>query len=59
MEKYQKATDALGGVVFAGTDISNLERDVHAMRKQGEEMRFVDGQGRIIVKYKNLTTIKK
>ena len=58
-EKYQRATDALGGVIYAGADISNLEKDVHAMRKQGEEMRFVDNQGRVIVKYKNLTTIKK
>ena len=58
-EKYQRATDSLGGVIYAGTDISNLERDVHAMRKQGEETRFVDSQGRVVVKYKNLTTIKK
>lgn len=58
-EKYQRATDSLGGVIYAGVDISNLEKDVHAMRKQGEEMRFVDNQGRVIVKYKNLITIKK
>lgn len=58
-EKYQRATDALGGVIYAGVDISNLEKDVHAMRKQGEEMRFVDNQGRVVVKYKNLITIKK
>ena len=58
-EKYQRATDALGGIIYAGTDISNLERDVHAMRKQGEEVRFVDAEGRVIIKYKNLTTIKK
>ena len=58
-EKYQRATDSLGGVIYAGVDISNLEKDVHAMRKQGEEMRFVDNQGRVVVKYKNLITIKK
>lgn len=58
-QKYQRANDALGGVIYAGADITNLEKDVHAMRKQGEETRIVDNQGRIIVKYKNLITIKK
>lgn len=59
-EKYQRANDALGGIIIqSGTDISRLEKDVHAIKKQGEEMRFTDGEGRVIVKYKNLTTIKK
>ena len=59
-QKYQRANDALGGVVIqSSTDVSRLEKDVHAMRLQGEETRYTDGEGRIIVKYKNLTTIKK
>lgn len=59
-QKYQRANDALGGIIIqSGTDVSRLEKDVHAIKKQGEEMRFVDNEGKIIVKYKNLTTIKK
>ena len=59
-QKYQRANDALGGIIIqSGTDVSRLEKDVHAIKKQGEEMRFVDNAGRVVVKYKNLTTIKK
>ena len=59
-QKYQRANDALGGIIIqSGTDISRLEKDVHAIKKQGEEMRFVDNEGKIIVKYKNLTITKR
>ena len=59
-QKYQRANDTLGGIIIqSGTDVSRLEKDVHAIKKQGEEMRFIDNEGRVIVKYKNLTTIKK
>ena len=59
-QKYQRANDALGGIIIqSGTDVSRLEKDVHAIKKQGEEMRFVDNEGKIIVKYKNLTITKR
>lgn len=62
-DKYQKANETMAGyavnMIGGGTDISHLERDVRAIRKQGDEVRFVDNQGRIVVKYKNLTTIIK
>lgn len=62
-DKYQKANETMAGyavnMIGGGTDISHLERDVKAIRKQGDEVRFVDNQGRIVVKYKNLTTIIK
>ena len=37
------------------TDISGLEKDVSAIRKQGDESRMIDGDGNTIVRYKNLT----
>lgn len=59
-QKYQRASDSLGGIVIqGGTDISRLEKDVHALRVQGEETRYIDSEGRVVVKYKNLTKIVK
>lgn len=59
-DRYQRANAAMAGyavgMIGGGTtDVSGLERDVTAIRKQGEEMRFVDGQGNTIIRYKNLT----
>ncbi len=59
-DKYQKANADMAGMAFAmvgapGTDVSTLERGVDAIRKQGERMRYVDGEGNTIVVYKNVT----
>ena len=62
-DKYQKANELMNGyavnMIGSGTDISKLERDVTAIRKQGDEVRYIDNEGRVVVKYKNLTTIMK
>ena len=54
------ANATMGGyalnLIGAGkTDVSGLEKDVAAIRQQGDESRFVDGQGNTIIRYKNLT----
>ena len=59
-DRYQKANATMGGyalnLIGAGkTDVSGLEKDVAAIRQQGDESRFVDGQGNTIIRYKNLT----
>lgn len=59
-DRYQRANAAMAGyavgLIGGGTtDVSGLERDVAAIRKQGDETRYVDGQGNTIIKYKNLT----
>jgi len=59
-DKYQRANDDMAGVALAmvganGTDVSNLERDVRAIRKQGARSRFVDASGNTIEVYKNVT----
>lgn len=48
-EKYGGAS-----VTLAGANISRLEGDVHAIRKQGETQRNIE-QGAIVIQYKNLT----
>lgn len=59
-DRYQRANAAMAGyavgLVGGGiTDVSGLEKDVAAIRQQGDETRFVDGQGNTIIRYKNLT----
>ena len=59
-ERYQRANASMGGYAVqmlgaGGTDVSSLERDVAAIRQQGDETRYVDGQGNTIIRYKNLT----
>ena len=59
-DRYQRANAAMAGyavgLVGGGTtDVSALEKDVAAIRQQGDETRFVDGQGNTIIRYKNLT----
>lgn len=57
-EKYQRANAAMAGAaigIVGGTDVSGLERDVAAIRRQGDESRMVDGDGNTIIRYKNLT----
>ena len=55
-ERYQRANGALDGMAmsFAGTDVSGLERDVRAIRSQGETTLTQQG-GYIVERYKNLT----
>ena len=59
-EKYQRANDQMSGYVFAlssggSTDVSNLEKDVRAIKQQGSKSQLVDRDGNIIEVYKNLT----
>ena len=59
-DRYQRANAAMAGyavgMIGGGTtDVSGLERDVAAIRKQGDENRYVDGQGNTVIRYKNLT----
>jgi TP901 family phage tail tape measure protein len=59
-DRYQRANAAMAGYAVGmvgggSTDVSGLERDVAAIRKQGDESRYIDGQGNTVIKYKNLT----
>lgn len=59
-DRYQRANAALDSYAVqmiggANTDVSGLERDVAAIRRQGDETRYVDGGGNTVIKYKNLT----
>jgi len=59
-QKYLNAYN-LGGIALgamqSAANLSALEGDVSAIRKQGERMFFTDGKGRTIEQYKNLTRI--
>lgn len=58
-DKYQKANAAMAGyaINFAGTgtDVSRLEKDVRAIKEQGNETRYIDANGNLVIRYKNLT----
>ena len=59
-DRYQRANAAMSGyavgMIGGGTtDVSGLERDVAAIRKQGDQIQYVDGQGNTVIRYKNLT----
>ena len=59
-DRYQRANAAMAGYavnMFNGqnTDISGLEKDVKAIRSQGDEVRSVDAKGNVVIRYKNLT----
>ena len=59
-DRYQRANAAMAGyavqLIGGGkTDVSGLEKDVAAIRQQGDETRYVDGQGNTVIRYKNLT----
>lgn len=59
-DKYQRANAAMGGYAVGlvgggNTDVSGLEKDVAAIREQGDRTQYVDGQGNTIIRYKNLT----
>ena len=57
-QRYQKANETMSGLavtMMGGTDVSGLEKDVKAIRKQGDESRIIDQEGNTIVRYKNVT----
>lgn len=56
-DRYQRASASMAGYAagMIGADLSGLEKNVEAIRKNGEETRYVDGQGNTVIKYKNLT----
>lgn len=54
-DKYQRANALMSAIaVNTGTDVGGIERDVAAIRRQGDESRFVDARGREVIRYKNL-----
>lgn len=55
-EKYVRAGEKISTfAVQGGTDISGLSKDVHAIREQGNTERYLDGNGAVVIRYKNLT----
>ena len=58
-DKYQRANAQMSSYalnyVGGGTDVTQLQRDVKAIREQGDDVRYVDAKGNMIVRYKNLT----
>lgn len=50
-----KEADVISIGASSGADLSKLERDVNAIKKQGERRTYLDKDGRIIIEYKNLT----
>ena len=39
------------------TDLSGLSKDVRMIREQGENEKYIDGNGNTVMKYKNLIRI--
>lgn len=59
-ERYMRAYDSLGSFALTATqgdptDVSKLERDVQAIKKQNDTKVYIDAQGNTIIIYKNLT----
>lgn len=58
-DRYQRASEQAGGLALnlmgAGADLSGLEKDVSAIRQQGDTVQYVDGSGNTVIRYKNLT----
>lgn len=59
-DRYQRANATMAdyAVQLIGggkTDVSGLEKDVAAIRKQGDNTQYTDGNGNVIYRYKNLT----
>lgn len=52
-DKYAKMSEM--SLSFGGSDLSALEKDVSAIRRQGEENRTVGSDGRMTIRYKNVT----
>lgn len=59
-DRYQRANAEMSGYAINmiggnATDVTGIEKDVAAIRRQGDETRFVDGRGNVVIRYKNLT----
>lgn len=60
-DRYQRANTVLSGVALSvvgghsSVDVSRIEKDVRAIREQGDEVRFLDSNGNMVIRYKNLT----
>lgn len=59
-QRYMRAYDNLGSFAFAATqggstDVSKLEEDVQAIKKQNDTRVYTDAQGNTVIVYKNLT----
>ena len=55
-EQYGAMGGYAVGLVGGGkTDVSGLEKNVAAIKEQGDHTQYVDGQGNTIIRYKNLT----
>lgn len=57
-DKYEKANARLSGLalgMIGGDDLTAIGKDVRAIREQGDEVRYTDGQGNTVIRYKNLT----
>lgn len=57
---YGDAFMGFGDMAVPGSDpadLSGLEDDVRAIRESNDRREYIDGYGRLVVKYKNLTTI--
>ena len=59
-DRYQRANATMAGLAVqmiggGNTDVSGLQKDVSAIRQQGETTQYVDGQGNTVIRYKNLT----
>lgn len=53
--KYQRAGEVMAAGASQMTDVSRIEREVTAIRQQGESAHYTDAQGREVMIYKNLT----
>lgn len=57
-EKYQKANTMMDGVAInvmgSRTDVSAIEKNVKAIKEQGDRQVYNDGEG-MVIRYKNLT----
>ena len=58
-EKYMTAYNGGDIAVYQDrqTDLTRLQDDVRLIREQGEQERYVDGNGNTVMKYKNLRRI--
>lgn len=59
-DRYQKANAAMSGLAVnliggGSADVSGIEKDVRAIREQGDEVHYLDANGNMIIRYKNLT----
>ena len=55
-DKYQKASALMSAIAInSSTDVGGIEKDVAAIRRQGDESRYIDAKGREVIRYKNLT----